>query len=82
MYHFVSKTCSYPLEDDLEIINFCANNYLGLSSQADILSAAKQTIDTRGFGLSPVRFICRTQDIHKELENKISTFLSTEEYIQ
>lgn len=69
------------LEDGREVINFCANNYLGLSSHPDILSAAKQTIDTHGFGLSSVRFICGTQDIHKELENKISTFLGMEDTI-
>ena len=63
------------LEDGRKVLNFCANNYLGLSSHPDILAAAKQTIDTHGFGLSSVRFICGTQDIHKELENKISTFL-------
>ena len=69
------------LEDGREVINFCANNYLGLSSHPDILSAAKQTIDTHGFGLSSVRFICGTQDIHKELENKISAFLGMEDTI-
>jgi len=69
------------LEDGREVINFCANNYLGLSSHPDILSAAKQTIDTHGFGLSSVRFICGTQDIHKELETKISTFLGMEDTI-
>lgn len=69
------------LEDGRRVLNFCANNYLGLSSHPDILAAAKQTIDTHGFGLSSVRFICGTQDIHKELENKISTFLDTEDTI-
>jgi glycine C-acetyltransferase len=69
------------LEDGREVINFCANNYLGLSSHPDILSAAKQTIDTHGFGLSSVRFICGTQDIHKELENKLATFLGMEDTI-
>ena len=69
------------LEDGREVINFCANNYLGLSSHPDILSAAKQTIDTHGFGLSSVRFICGTQDIHKELETKISAFLGMEDTI-
>ena len=69
------------LEDGREVINFCANNYLGLSSHPDILSAAKQTIDTHGFGLSSVRFICGTQDIHKALETKISAFLGMEDTI-
>ena len=69
------------LEDGRKVLNFCANNYLGLSSHPDILAAAKQTIDTHGFGLSSVRFICGTQDIHKELENKISTFLGMEDTI-
>ena len=69
------------LEDGREVINFCANNYLGLSSHPDILSAAKQAIDTHGFGLSSVRFICGTQDIHKALETKISAFLGMEDTI-
>jgi glycine C-acetyltransferase len=64
-----------------EVLNFCANNYLGLSSQPDILKAAKDAIDTHGFGLSSVRFICGTQDIHKELEGKISEFLGMEDTI-
>ena len=64
-----------------EVINLCANNYLGLSSHPKIIEAAKQYIDQRGFGLSSVRFICGTQDIHKELESKISTFLGTEDTI-
>lgn len=64
-----------------EVINFCANNYLGLSSHPMVLEAAKKAIDTHGFGLSSVRFICGTQDIHKELERKISEFLGTEDTI-
>ena len=64
-----------------EVINLCANNYLGLSSHPKIIEAAKKYIDERGFGLSSVRFICGTQDIHKELEAKISTFLGTEDTI-
>jgi glycine C-acetyltransferase len=64
-----------------EVINFCANNYLGLSSNDRVVQAAKDTLDTHGFGLSSVRFICGTQDIHKELENKISSFLGTEDTI-
>lgn len=64
-----------------EVINFCANNYLGLSSHPRVIEAAKRAIDTHGFGMSSVRFICGTQDIHKELEEKISEFLGTEDTI-
>jgi glycine C-acetyltransferase len=64
-----------------EVINLCANNYLGLSSHPKIIEAAKSYIDERGYGLSSVRFICGTQDIHKELEAKISAFLGTEDTI-
>lgn len=64
-----------------KVLNFCANNYLGLSSHPKVLEAAKATIDQRGYGMSSVRFICGTQDIHKELEQKISTFLGTEDTI-
>ncbi len=63
------------------VINFCANNYLGLSSHPKVIAAAKQAIDTHGYGMSSVRFICGTQDIHKELERKISAFLGTEDTI-
>lgn len=63
------------------VLNFCANNYLGLSSHPKVIEAAKKAIDTHGFGMSSVRFICGTQDIHKELEQKISTFLGTEDTI-
>ncbi len=64
-----------------EVLNFCANNYLGLSSHPEVIKAAKDAIDTHGFGLSSVRFICGTQDIHKELEQKIAEFLGTEDSI-
>ena len=64
-----------------EVINFCANNYLGLSSHPKVVEAAKNAIDTHGYGMSSVRFICGTQDIHKELERKISEFLGTEDTI-
>ena len=67
--------------DGKEVINFCANNYLGLSSHPAVIEAAKKTIDTHGYGMSSVRFICGTQDIHKELERKISDFLGTEDTI-
>ena len=69
------------LSDGSEVINFCANNYLGLSSHSKVIEAAKATIDTHGFGMSSVRFICGTQDIHKELEQKISEFLGMEDTI-
>jgi glycine C-acetyltransferase len=64
-----------------EVLNFCANNYLGLSSHPRVTEAAKAAIDSHGFGMSSVRFICGTQDIHKELEEKISKFLGTEDCI-
>lgn len=64
-----------------EVINFCANNYLGLSSHPKVVQAAKDTLDTHGFGMSSVRFICGTQDIHKTLEKKISDFLHCEDTI-
>lgn len=63
------------------VLNFCANNYLGLSSHPKVIEAAKAAIDTHGFGMSSVRFICGTQDIHKELESKISKFLGMEDCI-
>jgi len=63
------------------VLNFCANNYLGLSSHPKVLEAAKKYIDYRGYGMSSVRFICGTQDIHKELEKKLSEFLGTEDTI-
>lgn len=64
-----------------EVINFCANNYLGLSSHPEVIQAAKDAMDTHGFGMSSVRFICGTQDIHKELEQKIADFYGTEDTI-
>ncbi len=64
-----------------QVINFCANNYLGLSSHPEVIKAAKDTMDTHGFGMSSVRFICGTQDIHKTLENKIAEFYGTEDTI-
>ncbi|MFC5192851.1 glycine C-acetyltransferase [Algoriphagus aquatilis] len=64
-----------------QVLNFCANNYLGLSSHPRVIEAAKAAIDSHGFGMSSVRFICGTQDIHKELEQKISEFLGTEDTI-
>jgi glycine C-acetyltransferase len=67
--------------DGREAINLCANNYLGLSNHPAVISAAKETLTERGFGLSSVRFICGTQDIHKELERRLSAFLGTEDTI-
>jgi len=64
-----------------EVLNFCANNYLGLSAHPEVIEAAKEAIDTHGFGLSSVRFICGTQDIHKDLEKKIAAFLGMEDSI-
>lgn len=64
-----------------EVLNFCANNYLGLSSDPSVIQAAKDTIDSHGFGMSSVRFICGTQDIHKALEAKIAEFVGTEDAI-
>ena len=64
-----------------EVINFCANNYLGLSNHPEVIQAAKDTMDTHGFGMSSVRFICGTQDIHKQLEKKIADFYTTEDTI-
>lgn len=69
------------LTDGSKVLNFCANNYLGLSSHPRVLAAAKAAIDIHGFGMSSVRFICGTQDIHKQLEQKISEFLGTEDTI-
>ncbi len=66
---------------DKEVLNFCANNYLGLSNNPELIEAAKKSLDSHGFGMSSVRFICGTQDIHKELEKKISDFLGTEDTI-
>jgi glycine C-acetyltransferase len=64
-----------------KVLNFCANNYLGLSSHPKVIEAAHQAVDSRGYGMSSVRFICGTQDIHKELERKIAAFLGTEDSI-
>lgn len=69
------------LSDGKEVINFCANNYLGLSSHPKVVQAAKDTLDSHGFGMSSVRFICGTQDIHKDLEAKIAKFCGTEDTI-
>ncbi len=68
-------------DDGKEVINFCANNYLGLSSHPKVIQAAKAALDSHGYGMSSVRFICGTQDIHKQLESKLSQFLGTEDTI-
>src|SRR4051812_34963421 len=64
-----------------EVLNFCANNYLGLSSHPKVIEAAHRAIDSHGFGMSSVRFICGTQDLHKELEASVSRFFGTEDTI-
>ncbi len=69
------------VEDGREVLNFCANNYLGLSDKPELLEAARSGLDTHGYGMSSVRFICGTQDIHKKLEGKIAEFLETEDTI-
>ncbi|MFD0977311.1 glycine C-acetyltransferase [Salinimicrobium gaetbulicola] len=69
------------IEGGKKVINFCANNYLGLSSHPEVIQAAKDTMDTHGFGMSSVRFICGTQDIHKNLEKTIADFYGTEDTI-
>lgn len=69
------------LDDGSKVLNFCSNNYLGLSSHPRVVKAAKDTLDTHGFGMSSVRFICGTQDIHKELEHRIADFNQTEDTI-
>lgn len=76
-----SQSAEITIAGGQKVLNFCANNYLGLSSHPSILNAAKAAIDSHGFGLSSVRFICGTQDIHKILEQKISEFLGTENTI-
>jgi glycine C-acetyltransferase len=75
------QAAEITIQGGKKVYNFCANNYLGLSSHPAVIQAAKEAIDTHGFGLSSVRFICGTQDIHKTLEEKISAFLGTEDTI-
>ena len=69
------------LENGDKVLNFCANNYLGLSAHPEVIQAAKDSLDSHGFGMSSVRFICGTQDIHKTLEQKIADFYQTEDTI-
>jgi glycine C-acetyltransferase len=75
------QSAAITTSDNREVLNFCANNYLGLSSHPDVLEAGIDAIKTHGFGLSSVRFICGTQDIHKELEDKIAKFVGQEDAI-
>ena len=75
------QAADIKVEGGQEVVNFCANNYLGLSSHPMVIEAAKAAMDTHGYGLSSVRFICGTQDIHKTLEAKIAAFLGTEDTI-
>ena len=76
-----SQDAEIKLIDGTEVLNFCANNYLGLSNHPRVVKAAKKTLDTHGFGMSSVRFICGTQDIHKELERTIADFHQTDDTI-
>ena len=76
-----SPQSAHIIANGREVLNFCANNYLGLSSHPDVIKAAKDTIDTHGYGMSSVRFICGTQDIHKQLEAKIAEFVGQEDAI-
>ncbi|PCE63053.1 glycine C-acetyltransferase [Sediminicola luteus] len=76
-----AQAAEITLASGEKVINFCANNYLGLSNHPEVIQAAKDTMDTHGFGMSSVRFICGTQDIHKELEAKVAQFYGTEDTI-
>ena len=76
-----SQNTRIKINPDREVLNFCSNNYLGLSSNSNVIDAAKSTLDSYGYGMSSVRFICGTQDIHRKLENKISNFLEMEDTI-
>ena len=76
-----SQSAEIRLDSGQLVLNFCANNYLGLSDHPDLIQAAKDALDSHGFGMSSVRFICGTQEIHKRLEQKISHFLNTQDTI-
>lgn len=69
------------LEDGTKLLNFCANNYLGLANSPELIAAAKEALETHGYGMASVRFICGTGDLHKELEQKIAHFFGTEDTI-
>ena len=75
------QAASIMTTEGKEVLNFCANNYLGLSSHPEVIKAGKHAIDTHGFGMSSVRFICGTQDLHKELEQRIAQFVGCEDAI-
>jgi glycine C-acetyltransferase len=75
------QSAQITLADGRKVLNFCANNYLGLADHPDVITAAKNALDTHGFGMASVRFICGTQDLHKELERKIADFFGTEDTI-
>lgn len=75
------QSAEITLEDGSKVLNFCANNYLGLADHPDIIKAAKDALDTHGFGMASVRFICGTQDLHKQLEQAIANFFGTEDTI-
>jgi glycine C-acetyltransferase len=76
-----SQQAEIELESGAKVLNFCANNYLGLSNHPELVQAAKEALDTHGFGMSSVRFICGTQDLHKSLEQKIASYFGTEDTI-
>uniref|UniRef100_UPI0028AA7FCF aminotransferase class I/II-fold pyridoxal phosphate-dependent enzyme n=1 Tax=Empedobacter sp. TaxID=1927715 RepID=UPI0028AA7FCF len=69
------QSAEITLENGKTLLNFCANNYLGLSDNKDVISASQKMLDDRGYGMSSVRFICGTQDVHKQLEKKLAVFL-------
>ena len=75
------QNAEIPIADGRRVINLCANNYLGLADHPALIAAAKEALDSHGFGMASVRFICGTQDIHKELEAALTTFLGTEDTI-
>ncbi|HQV49011.1 MAG TPA: glycine C-acetyltransferase [Dokdonella sp.] len=76
-----AQSTAIRTSDGREVLNFCANNYLGLADNAEVIEAAKSALDTHGFGMASVRFICGTQDLHKQLEDRISEFFDTEDTI-
>src|SRR5688572_18002884 len=75
------QSAAIRTDDGREVLNFCANNYLGLADHPEVIAAAKHALDTHGFGLASVRFICGTQDLHKQLEARIARFFGTEDSI-
>ena len=75
------QSAEIALADGRRVLNFCANNYLGLADDPGVIAAAKDALDSHGFGMASVRFICGTQDLHKELEAKIAAFFGTEDTI-